>query len=346
MCCESCIYCNTYGEIQKMCYFYASSLMFYSPIFSSFLYVFLLIFPWLMEIIIVHQQSVKFTVNTILFCSAVQTGLSVHGAVTMGYNFFCCCKDRRISIIGEMNKMVDDSADRVWCASPMKLSSLLSPGYIIYFGVPWLLTNIFVTLRLSVNNNTCLPPALYLLIFMPLLVYFPCFAVGSAYRNIIETAKLNKNNVIKDNTGLKEIDDTIKTLPKQEKSEKSNKDEPKDEVNNNQQLYKDKPLTLKDVRGESSKSIFRYMTDIIIHGYYYQYPIDVDDYERNRALLICYPEWRKRISGMNSISKQWNVLSNNWSEIERLYEKDYLIYHGLNMEGECNKFIHKLLKDG
>lgn len=49
------------------------------------------------------------------------------------------------------------------------------------------------------------------------------------------------------------------------------------------------------VQGLSSQTIFRFMTGISEEKHKnwwqtYHHPYDVDDYERNRALLLWYPE--------------------------------------------------------
>jgi hypothetical protein len=246
----------------------------------------------------------------------------------------------------------------------MLVGSLFSPGYTIYFGVPWLLVNIFAIKLLPIDM--CFPPTYYLLIFMPLLIYFPCFAVGSAYRNIVESSKIDKFEeskvltpiILKSTTSLSgnlKCDSDAK-----HKNDADTKDipvinlspmfvctpEPIKSLFNNQQLYDTKPLTASEVRGASSKTIFCFMKFGIGYKNSDDNPLDVDDFERNRALLLWYPEWRERILEMSVISKYWKVLSENWGQIEMLYEKDYLIHRKINHdESECNKYIRKLLKD-
>lgn len=109
-----------------------------------------------------------------------------------------------------------------------------------------------------------------------------------------------------------------------------------------QQLYKNPPTEPSQVRGESSSTIFYFMT-----GYYYRssaHPFDVDDWERNRALLLCYPEWRSKLHTMSTISAQWKILVENWELIESKYEEDYRKFgHNAFKKGECDKFIRQLL---
>src|SRR5689334_20237245 len=87
-----------------------------------------------------------------------------------------------------------------------------------------------------------------------------------------------------------------------------------------QQLYKNKPTNINEVRGESSKTIFAFMTGSLVDRSNHLW--DIDDYERNRALLICYPEWRSRLQEMSTVSKYWKVLVDNWETIEEKYNSD------------------------
>lgn len=112
-----------------------------------------------------------------------------------------------------------------------------------------------------------------------------------------------------------------------------------------QQLYEDKPIKLRDVCGCSSQTIYKFMKygpgevdDSDSH------PWDVDDWERNRALLIYYPEWKSRLKEMAGISKYWKVLVDNWETIEEKYNSDYKKY-GNNAygKGECDTFIRSLI---
>jgi hypothetical protein len=111
-----------------------------------------------------------------------------------------------------------------------------------------------------------------------------------------------------------------------------------------QQLYSLAPTTRRHVSGQSSKSIFTFMTTGM-QGKCLYHPRDVDDWERNRALLLCYPEWRARLHEMHVISPEWKILVENWSRIEAYYEEDYSTFgHNAFGKGECDKFIRSLLK--
>jgi len=81
-----------------------------------------------------------------------------------------------------------------------------------------------------------------------------------------------------------------------------------------------------------------------INKFVYQNPIDVDDWERNRALLLWFPEWKQRLTEMSIISEQWENLVINWNEIERLYDIDYEEYGNKAFgKGQCDKYIRHLL---
>ena len=115
------------------------------------------------------------------------------------------------------------------------------------------------------------------------------------------------------------------------------------------QEYFEKPLYKKDVRGSSSKAIFKFMTTdpgfLCFDEYEHSFPVDSDDFERNRALLLWYPEWKERLSEMSIISDTWSNLVNNWDTVERLYNEDYEKYgsNGFNNKSCCS-YIKTLIK--
>ena len=114
------------------------------------------------------------------------------------------------------------------------------------------------------------------------------------------------------------------------------------------QEYEEKPMCASDITGESSRAIFKFMVTqseyLDIDKFVYKYPIDVDDWERNRALLLWFPEWKSRLTEMSIISNKWKILVNNWNEIERFYDLDYEKYgNKAYNEGQCNKYIRDLL---
>ncbi len=98
------------------------------------------------------------------------------------------------------------------------------------------------------------------------------------------------------------------------------------------QEYAETPLTKHAVRGASSKTIFKFMTGAPMKRD--DHPWDVDDFERNRALLLCYPEWRARLPEMASLGVAWANLTARWADIEAVYDVD---------EQACNTFIWALV---
>ena len=114
------------------------------------------------------------------------------------------------------------------------------------------------------------------------------------------------------------------------------------------QEYSQKPLYKKDVCGSSSKAIFKFMTTdskyICIDEYKGLYPSDLDDFSRNRALLLWYPEWKERLIEMKVISNKWNNLVINWDNIEKLYDYDYEKYGDNCYDKDCNSYIQLLIK--
>jgi hypothetical protein len=112
----------------------------------------------------------------------------------------------------------------------------------------------------------------------------------------------------------------------------------------NKQEYSEKPLHKDDVRGLSSKTIFKFFSKggAIPDSDYH--PHDVDDWERNRALLLWYPEWKARLHEMEVVSLAWSRLTKNWAAIEALYDEDYRT-HGNKAfgKGKCDAFIRSLL---
>lgn len=109
-----------------------------------------------------------------------------------------------------------------------------------------------------------------------------------------------------------------------------------------QQLYTTKPVTVTEVRGLSSQTIFNFMTGSDGGR---GHPLDVDDWERNRALLLCYPEWKVRLPEMAVLSPQWKALVTHWDTIESRYDEDYAKYHHNAFgKGACDQLIRHLLQ--
>jgi hypothetical protein len=99
------------------------------------------------------------------------------------------------------------------------------------------------------------------------------------------------------------------------------------------QEYQVKPTTAEQVSGLSSRTIFYCMTLGSDHTkwpidswrqtpYPPYHPIDVNDWERNRALLLMYPEWRQRLDKLKVLSLEWEQLVMIWHLIEDFYNAD------------------------
>ena len=104
------------------------------------------------------------------------------------------------------------------------------------------------------------------------------------------------------------------------------------------QEYTHRPLTTEEVRGTSSQTIFEFMAMPVATRRVSMervHPWDLDDWERNRALLLQYPEWKARLPEMGTISLAWATLVAHWAAIELLYETD---------DVACNMLIRACVK--
>jgi hypothetical protein len=157
---------------------------------------------------------------------------------------------------------------------------------------------------------------------------------------------------IKDKNGNDVVEETSKYV--QEIENKKNNNSPTILANTNstnRQKYKNRPLKIDEVRGESSKTIFRFMTGLIAPKQSNEwYPSDMDDFERNRALLLMYPEWRPRLKEMKVLSKEWFILVEFWDIIEQLYINENFDIDQYNVSysdfgsNRCTKLILALIK--
>ena len=123
-------------------------------------------------------------------------------------------------------------------------------------------------------------------------------------------------------------------------------------TNNPHQRYTKKPLHIDEVVGASSESIFRVMTGMPWPGIMCA-PLDVDDLDKNYALLLQYPEWCPRMAEMSAVSDAWRKIIKYWDIIMELYLMDlrdgryWTIDRQDNMNlfnGMCNKFLITLIK--
>lgn len=95
-----------------------------------------------------------------------------------------------------------------------------------------------------------------------------------------------------------------------------------------QQQYAKKPTSLAQVVGASAQTLFAVMSGLrtVLDAPTTYHPHDVDDWERCRAVLQWYPEWRADLSKMKSVHG-WIHLIDNWDTIDKLYLED-IATHG------------------
>ena len=151
--------CVTKGRIYYRCI---------KMVFSAFMYIFMILFPWIIEIIIVSQISFEKTAIAVLVCGILQTVIAIYGGFQLGTLIY-----EKGKKYDESDKKDDDDIDiceSFWCESPTDFSTLLTGGYIIYFLPQWIVTNIIISWVLS-HKFFILPFYIHLMIYMPLLLY-------------------------------------------------------------------------------------------------------------------------------------------------------------------------------
>jgi len=138
---------------------------------SSFIYIALILFPWIAEIILVKHQTNEHAIITLIVCGVLQTILSLYGGFKMGSSWV-----QNVNAAKTNNKL--DCSD-IWCECPFNYKSLLSAGYVIYFLPQWVVTNMIISWVLV--QIVSLPVYAHIMVYMPLLAYFPALFVGCAY---------------------------------------------------------------------------------------------------------------------------------------------------------------------
>lgn len=76
-------------------------------------------------------------------------------------------------------------------------------------------------------------------------------------------------------------------------------------------------------RGISSETIFEVMTGIPL-GQKHDTPRDPSDFNRCYMLLLTVPEFRGRIKEVGEVFPDWKPLTDNWDELECLFEEESL----------------------
>lgn len=139
--------------------------------FSAFIYIVLIMFPWIIEIILVTQQKHPEIIITLTVCGAIQTLISMLGGFKMGMDSRASC----------VNCICKDGCNNIWCGCFTKPRTLFTSGYVIYFLPQWVVTNMIVSWAL-IGANVALPLYTQIMIYTPILVYTPSLFVGYAFQ--------------------------------------------------------------------------------------------------------------------------------------------------------------------
>lgn len=155
------------------CYNYSKII---GTMFTGFMYIFLIIFPWVIEIILITQQIPQHQIITLTVCGSIQTIISIFGGFKMGMDskVNCCSK-----------KTGKDSCEDIWCGCPTNYRSLFSGGYVLYFLPQWIVANMIISWTL-LNHSVVFPLYTHIMIYMPILMYTPFLFIGCAYSKSIE----------------------------------------------------------------------------------------------------------------------------------------------------------------
>ena len=157
-----------------------SCLRVFGIMFTGFMYIFMILVPWIAEIIIVSQQSEEHRIITLLVCGVVQTIISIYGGLKMGVSWFHCVNTNTKTIDYVSRYQMHND---IWCGSLVNYKSLFSAGYIIYFLPQWVATNMIIAWVLLAKIS--LPLYVHILLYTPLLSYFISLSIGFAYAHAI-----------------------------------------------------------------------------------------------------------------------------------------------------------------
>jgi hypothetical protein len=146
-----------------------------SMISSAFLYIGLMLFPFIAECIIASQMTYEHSGIMVLICGIVQTIIAAHGGIRLSLAMYDCCTTKN------PKKDNDKHCAAFWCGRPTDFSTLLSGGYIVYALPPWFLTNAIIS-WVIINNKVVLPFYTHLMIYMPLIAYPTFIFVGYAIK--------------------------------------------------------------------------------------------------------------------------------------------------------------------
>jgi hypothetical protein len=176
---ESTIDDDTLSQVNNFC----CGLRVVGRVFSGFMYIFLIIFPWVTEIILVTQQTLEHKILTIVVCGSLQTLVSIYGGVIMGIMWGKCCGFAHGK--KKNKKSEDELCQETWCGCPTNYKSLFSAGYVIYWLPGWVATNMIISWAL-LGAGHALPLHAHIMTYLPLLTYLPFAFAGCAYEKAIE----------------------------------------------------------------------------------------------------------------------------------------------------------------
>ena len=136
----------------------------------AFLYISLIVFPTIIESILLAQQTSENQIITLLICGIIQTILSINASFRWGF----------MSRNSEKYHEEDQSNEyfnKVWCKPITKYDSLFSTSHIVYLLPQWIVTNMISSWAL-VDHDIILPWYVHLLIYAPLIVFIIFFTIG------------------------------------------------------------------------------------------------------------------------------------------------------------------------
>ena len=149
----------------------------FMSVFTAFMYMVLIIFPSVIEIIAITQQDNQQKNYTLITCAIIQIIISIYGAIKLGTGWY---QHKN----GPSEK---DICGNMWCGSFTDYNSLFSAGYVVYMLPQWILTNMITLWVLSDSvNNIILPFYVHLMIYIPLLIYLPVVFMGYAFAKTAE----------------------------------------------------------------------------------------------------------------------------------------------------------------
>jgi hypothetical protein len=140
-------------------------------VLSAFLYIFLILFPWIIEIIVTSQISYEQSEIAIGICGILQIPIAIYGGYKLGIFIYELCND------------ASATGNHFWCGSFTDFGTFLSGGYILYFLSPWALTNTIILWVIA--KKIILSLYVHMMVYMPLLGYITFIFVGYAVKKAI-----------------------------------------------------------------------------------------------------------------------------------------------------------------